>query len=120
MKKLAALSILFFLFTSIAVAAPYRYHRSYRVHTHRSVIIKPARVVVERPSGYVDINSNVKDAKVFVNGKLAGTAGQYDGFPGKLKLRPGAYTIKVSHAGKAVSHKVRVTADGEVDVNVTF
>ena len=67
------------------------------------------RVVVVTPiHGWVDINSRCKGASVYVNGVLVGKAGAFDGFPAKLKLVPGRYTIKVVEGRKVFRQRVRV------------
>lgn len=91
--------------------------------THRTVVVTPTPTVrVVRPAitGCVDINTNRKHAKVYVNGNYVGNAGSLDGSPGKLELRPGTYTIRVQHEGVAFRERVRVTAGKEVNFNVRF
>ena len=78
------------------------------------------RVHVAPARGKIDINCPNKKARVYVNGGYVGLAGQYDGFPGKLLLKPGQYRIKLTHKGSKVVKRVRVTSGGEVNLNVAF
>jgi len=125
MKKLA----LFALIVMLAVAAAPAgtrivVKRSYSV---RPIVVKthlvpPARrVVAVAPAlGCVDINSNRDGAAVYVNDAYAGTAGRFDGYPGKLELKPGVYKISVVYGDRTHRHRVRVTAGGEVDLKIRF
>jgi hypothetical protein len=65
-------------------------------------------------AGQVKLQTNVKDAQVFVNGSYAGTAG-------KLKtmwLRPGNYTIELRAAGRArYAEKIYVIAGKKITLN---
>ncbi|MCB1053388.1 MAG: PEGA domain-containing protein [Acidobacteria bacterium] len=81
----------------------------------------PTTVVKIQPNtGVIDINCNQKEALVYVNGKYAGTAGQYDGFPGKLTLKQGQYRIKLVYGDKVEQTDVFVAINAEVNLNVTF
>lgn len=92
-------------------------------HPHRHHIVhRPVVKVVQVPArtGRVDINCNRKKAEVYVNGAYVGTAGAFDGWPGKLHLRGGTHRIVIVSNGVAVTKKVRVTVGKEVDLNVRF
>ena len=90
----------------------------------RPVVVAPKVHVVHTVKpvrrGTIDINTNRKKAKVYVNGKLVGNAGQYDGWPGKLHLAPGKYTITLKSKGSVYRERVRVVSGHEVNLNVTF
>jgi hypothetical protein len=64
-------------------------------------------------AGQVKLDTNVKDAQVFVDGAYAGTAG-------KLKtmwMRPGTYTIEVRAPGRAqFAEKIYVVAGKTIHV----
>ena len=83
-------------------------------------VVRTVHVVKTQPMGVIDINTNRKKAKVYVNGSFVGNAGAYDGFPGKLNLKPGTYRIKLVSGKKVVKRRVKVTANAEVNLNIKF
>lgn len=88
------------------------------VYRHTVVVRTP---VVRYPNlGFIDINCNQDEAKVYVNGKLAGIADQFDGFPGKLTLKPGAYRIVVASETQRKTYQLYVTAGHEINLHVTL
>lgn len=85
----------------------------------RPVLARPV-ITVQPAVGWVDINCNRDDARVFVNGSLAGKTDDFDGFPGKLKLKPGTHRIRVTWMGHSVYRKVHVTVGHETNLNISF
>lgn len=114
MKKFIVIALFFSATASFARPFHRTYFHPYH-HTTTTVIVKKVT-----PKGWVDINSNRKKAEVYVNGKLVGTAGQYDGFPGKLSLKPGTYRIRVQYEDQSVVQRVSVADGREVNLNVQF
>lgn len=118
MKKILFLTLLIVLAASAWAGPRVVVHR----HWARPVVVAPAPMVVTvKPAvGWVDINCNVDDAAVLVNGAFAGVADQFDGFPRKLELKPGTYRIKLVFAGRAIERRVIVTRGREINLNVAF
>lgn len=108
----------FILFTFLISTPLFAGHRwVVRPHRHHSIT---TTVRVVRPHGLIDIHCNQKDAKVLVNGVYAGQAREFDGFPGKLTLKPGTYRISIQFGTQVRSHKVRVTAGHELELHAQF
>ncbi len=125
MKKTAFLALIaLFSLASATAGTRVVVKRTYTVRptVARAYVAPPAtRTVVVSPRlGCVDINCNRKSAAVYVNGGYVGVAGKYDGFPGKLELKPGVYTIKVVDGAQTYRQRVRVVAGGEVDLKIKF
>jgi len=119
--------ILFSLTLIIAVSLPSLAGRLVVRHRiTRPVIYAPATVVsygpaiVRASTGRVDVNCNVDEAQVFVNGKLAGLSGEFDGFPGKLVLKPGQYLIKLKYGDQVRRYNLYVSLGHEINLNVDF
>jgi len=100
-----------------------RFHRHER--TTAVVVIgkpKPApHVVVVNGAkhGVLDLNVKPKATRVWIDGNLRGTCEAFDGFPSKLVLAPGMYTIKlVTPEGIEAARDVRVRAGVEVNVGL--
>ncbi len=115
MKKFVIISILFLLATTAFAGRLVVRHRyiTYRPVVTRTVVVKPI-------TGSIDINCNCKEARVYVNGNLVGKAGSFDGFPGKLELRPGTYRIKIVYHGQVYKERIRVLAGKELNLNTCF
>ena len=111
MKKTLAVMIITLLATPIFAGLR---HRTY--HHHTLVVAKP----IVTNQGYVDINCNRDRALVYVNGRLAGKADEFDGFPSKLHLKQGAYRIKIESNGKVKTFDLFVTAGHEINLDVEF
>jgi len=121
---LAAAAIAGLLSTSLVEA-----HRRPRFHLHgrtTAVVVvgkpKPApRVVVVNGARYgvLDLNVKPKTTRVWIDGKLRGTCGAFDGHPNKLTLAPGIYRIKfVTPEGIEAERDVHVRAGIEVNVGL--
>lgn len=79
----------------------------------RVVIVKGVRM------GTVDVNLKPKDSAVWVDGKYRGIAGQLDGSPDKLYLKPGRHRIKiVTPEGVVLKETLRIVAGQEIDLNL--
>lgn len=81
--------------------------------------LRTAVIVAGQPRGVIDVNVKPKATAVYVDGKLRGTAGQLDGRPGKLVLRPGVRRIKlVTPGGVVVRRDVWVRAGVEINLGL--
>lgn len=109
--------LIFCLASQLAFADRIVIRHRHAATTNKVVVVKPNR---QSRMGYVDINGAPKKAKVFVNGTYAGLAGSFDGFPGKLTLKPGVYTIKVVHGNSSYKQKLRVTRGHEINMKVAL
>lgn len=131
MNKCARLTL--FLFTTLVVAAlltpAVDAHRRAVRHHHRhatAVIVvgrptplRHAVIVNGRPHGVLDMNVKPKATEVWTDGKLRGTCDDFDGYPGKLHLRPGLHRIKlVTPHGVEVAREVHVRAGLEINVGL--
>jgi len=94
------------------------------IHRHVApgyITYAPTAVVRVVPNtGTIDINCNLDDAIVFVNGTRAGLADEFDGFPNKLTLKPGNYTIRIKTDSAQKTYRLYVTRGHEINLNVTF
>src|SRR5262245_38673901 len=62
----------------------------------------PGYAAVVRPHvGLADLDVEPEEAQVYIQGKLIGTADDFDGFPGYLALRTGKRVIVMRHPGYA-------------------
>jgi hypothetical protein len=118
------LAVLTLLFLSVGRAWA---HPRPRPHSHRKAVIvvgkpKPVRHVVVihgKPHGTLDMNVKPKSTAVFVDGRLRGTCGEFDGSPGKLHLLPGMHRVKlVTPDGIEIKKNVRVRAGVEINVGL--
>jgi len=70
-----------------------------------------------RSLGAVDLNVKPKKAEVYLDGKLVGRAGEFDGFPGYLWLEEGTHQLIFHRDGfETVVREVKVMRDVVVDV----
>jgi len=77
------------------------------------------RVVDGAQHGVLDLNVKPKATQVWIDGTLQGTCEAFDGFPNKLALAPGMYTIRfVTPDGIEAARDLRVHAGVEVDVGL--
>lgn len=104
-------------------------HSRARLHRHgrtTAVIVvgKPKaaeRVITVNGArhGVLDLNVKPRTTRVWIDGKLRGTCSAFDGFPNKLTLAPGMYTIRlVTPDGIEAARDVRVRAGVEINVGL--
>ena len=99
--------------------APYRPAR-------RVVVLRPARmaapvVIAGRPHGAVDLDVSPRETLVWVDGKLAGICGDFDGVPSKLYLLPGIHTLKLrTPDGEEHLEKMRIVAGREINLSLAW
>lgn len=107
-------------------------HPRARNHVHRHPAQARAVIVVGHPHpakkivvvngvahGTIDLNVKPRSTEVWVDGHLRGTAGAFDGFPGKLHLRPGVHRVKlVTPGGETLSRDLRVQSGTEINVGL--
>lgn len=116
----------------IAISVPAWAHLGRRVHRHphrRSTVIvvgkpRPVRhtvVIAGRPSGTLDMNVKPKATEVWIDGKMRGTADDFDGHPQKLHLAAGPHRLKlITPDGEVYRRDIHVTAGTEVDIDLKF
>jgi hypothetical protein len=64
-----------------------------------------------RPLGAIDLDVSPEETKVWVDGHLAGTCDDFDGYPQWLFLPPGIHEIKlVTPQGRVHNEKVKIKA----------
>lgn len=64
-----------------------------------------------RPLGAIDLDVSPEETKVWVDGRLAGTCDDFDGYPQWLFLRPGTHQLKlVTPEGRVHHETVRIKA----------
>jgi hypothetical protein len=64
-----------------------------------------------RPLGAIDLDVSPEETKVWVDGQLAGTCDDFDGYPQWLFLRPGTHQIKlVTPKGHVHQETVKIKA----------
>ncbi len=113
----------------LGAAAPLAAHWRPSRHRHRSrratiVVGSPSPVkrvvlVAGRPAASIDFNVDPEQTRIFVNGSYRGTCDEFDGFPQKMYLRPGTYTIRlVTPDGTAIQRKVTLVAGHETNLNL--
>ena len=111
MKKAALLFL--FLTTAATSLQAHPYHRHRATRGARAVVVVPA-------VGVVDINCNRDRAKVYIDGKYRGLAGDFDGRPGKLQLSAGSHRVQIDWRGSCYTSTIKVHAGRETNVNVHF
>ena len=106
-------------------------HPGKRPHAHggtasRAVLVvghpRPAKRVVVLDGfahGTLDVNVKPRSTEVWVDGTLRGTADAFDGFPGKLHLRPGIHRLElVTPAGQRAAREIRIQAGVERNIGL--
>lgn len=118
-----------FAFVVPALAHPRRWHH---VHRRPVVVVRapalvvgvpcPARRVVYvggRVGAVVDFNIKPRATRIYVDGSLRGTADDFDGFPGKMHLRPGEHDFRlVTPEGRVVRERVSLQGGTEIDLRL--
>ena len=125
-SAVAGLALAAFILPAFAVTA--LAHPGRRPHRHRAVVVigkpRPIRttiVIGGRPHGVLDMNVKPKDTEVWVDGKMRGTADDFDGHPQKLSLPAGPHTLKlITPDGEVYRRELHVTAGTEVELNLKF
>ena len=110
----------------VSVADAHRATRTQRPAKATAVVVvgkpKPvSRVVVVNGArqGVLDLNVRPKETEVWVDGRLRGTCGEFDGHPDKLNLRPGMHSIRlVTPEGIVAARDIRVRAGIEINVGL--
>ncbi len=105
--------------------------RAQRDHRHRHhdakavLVVGPARavrrtvVVYGRPAGVLDFDLKPKATEVWVDGRLRGTAGEFDGIPRKLLLAQGPHRLRlVTPDGVEITRNIRVQAGTEIKIGL--
>jgi hypothetical protein len=107
-------------------------HRTGRPHRHphgprvraaivigTPIVLATAVILKGRPHGAIDFNVRPKDTRVWVDGRLRGEVGRFDGNPDVMYLLPGVHEITLrTPDGVSVTRKVKVVAGHEISLKM--
>ncbi len=103
----------------------HRHHRQRQHHAQAVIVVGPARavrhsvVVYGRPAGVLDFNLKPKATEVWIDGRLRGTADEFDGIPQKLLLAQGPHRLRlVTPGGVEIARVIRVQAGTEINIGL--
>jgi hypothetical protein len=116
----ACLAVLLASATILSVTASELPDREeWRIYVGPPVPVTAVRLVGGKPTGCLDFNVSPPDTRIFVDGRLVGTVGEYDGWPDKLYLPPGEYRLRLNGPrGLAWRGRVTVRAYRQVSVRL--
>jgi len=124
-KVAVALTVLLTAAGSIAPSAQAGPRAQRHRHAKAVIIVGPARVVRHtvvlygQPAGVLDFHLKPKATEVWVDGRLRGTAGEFDGIPQKLLLAQGPHRLRlVTPGGVEVARNIRVRAGTEIKIEL--
>ena len=106
-------------------------HRTGKPHRHgrvraaiivgTPVVLAAAVVLSGRPHGAIDFNVRPKDTRVWVDGRLRGQVGKFDGNPDVMYLLPGVHEVTLrTPDGVSVSRNVKVVANHEISLKLNL
>jgi hypothetical protein len=92
---------------------------------HAVIVVGSPRVAMRpglvdgRPQGVLDMNVRPRATQVWIDGRLRGRCGAFDGTPGKLHVAPGLRDLRlVTPEGVRVTRQLRVRAGVELNVSL--
>ncbi|NWG00783.1 MAG: PEGA domain-containing protein [Thermoanaerobaculaceae bacterium] len=113
MRRFVVVAIVAFSLAGVASAHPRHWHWGVYWWPWWSWGPWPTSVAVTVPPDLAVVDTDVvpEDARVYLDGKLIGTADDFDGYPSYLFLEPGTYELEFSLPGY-VAEKVVIEARG--------
>lgn len=85
------------------------------------VHVRNVVVVDGKPRGTLDFHVDPSTTEVYVNGRLRGTADDFDGSPQKLHLVPGLHKVTLKTPdGETLTKNIDIRAGTELEIKLDF